>query len=72
MEEVVVFLTYKVFMILNFSIASYKQEIPKYFFFFMTVEKIKHLYLIHTLSNKAFKDKVVNQALLSLHEGQGV
>ena len=34
-----------------------------------SLKKQKHRYLIHTLSDKAFKGTVVNRTLRSLHEG---
>ena len=72
-EDVVVFLTYKVFI--TFPLINKKYPIVIFFsekpqIQLNSLKILKHLYLIHTLSNKAFKDKVVNQALLSCMKGK--
>ena len=58
------------FISLNFSIASYTQEIllHKTKKWESQFKETKLWILIHTWTDKAFKSTVVNQALTSLHK----
>ena len=74
MEDTVVFLTLKVFISVKFSITYHKQGTGKDHFRgeivkINSLQEQKHWFLIHTWSDKAFKDTVVNHALHLCMEG---
>ena len=72
LEDIVVFLAWKVFIFVNFSIASYKQKMCKSLFRRETASENKLLqkqkHMEHIWSNKPYKDTAANQELPFLHE----